>query len=89
MNPLCGLLALVVAREGLDDGLEAGLVEVGKGEAVPRVEADLVRRRGQEGVGHVLHHIACAPMDCQPWKLAVLMMQNLGRLQVAGEGGLK
>lgn len=51
------LLPGIVARQGLQDGLEARLVEVGKCEAVPGVQADLVGRGGQVGVRHVLKHV--------------------------------
>lgn len=57
MNTLLRLLAIVIPFEGLYDSLEAGLMEISKGEPVPCVEPDLVRGGWQEGVGHVLHHV--------------------------------
>ena len=59
VDALCGrLCARGVFREGFDDGGKVGLVEVGKGEPLAGVEADLVRGGGEVVVGHVLHHVS-------------------------------
>lgn len=58
VDALLGRLTDVVAGKGLGDGLEAGLVEVGEGEAITSVQADLVGGGGQIGVRDVLHDVA-------------------------------
>lgn len=58
VDPLPGLLTRVVPGQRPEDGAEVGLVEVGKGEALAGVEADLVRGGGEGRVGEVLEHVA-------------------------------
>lgn len=58
VDPLPWLLARVVPGQGPEHGAEVGFVEVGKGEALAGVEADLVRGGGEGVVGEVLEHVA-------------------------------
>lgn len=48
VNALLRLLTSIVSRQWLEHGLEARLVEVGEGESLAGVQANLVRRGWQE-----------------------------------------
>lgn len=63
VDSLLGRLADIVPWKRLGNGLEAGLMEVGESETIAGVQADLMRGRGQIGVGDVLHDITGE--DCE------------------------